>query len=191
MNKTNDSRRKKAKDLVASIIENDNMIDIHRFVDKKIWKDLGNSSLSECLDENLDLPCDSKMQRIFKVVEFQLAYLPEIEIGEIKEYSLRPICRGKHSNHIKRSVAHKILNSGKSPNELKNRDISGFITSSLLNKREKEKAAEFAQGLVTDNLLDEISDYVDTAGMNDQHCEAFLRRIGLKVRIILMGSLGF
>lgn len=190
MKNTNNSRKRKAEALVSNIIENKNMIDIHRFMDKKIWKDLGMGSLSACIDENIKLPSETTMRRVFKAVEFQLAYLPEIEIGEINKFTLLPISEGDHSKHIKRSVAQKILNSVKSPNEITKNDVLGFIASSQLNEHDKKKATEFAQILVTDDLLDEISDYVDMAEMDDLHCEAFLRRIGLKVKTILMKNMG-
>lgn len=114
-----ESKTTKAKKLIANIIEKDKMLDIYTFVHNKAWKHLEFSSLNECVDENLQLPCYSKMRRIYTAVTFQKTYLPDTEVGDIKEGVLRPICAGNHTDVIKTRVAAMILKSEKGLDKLK------------------------------------------------------------------------
>ncbi|MCX7092028.1 MAG: hypothetical protein NTY50_01065 [Methylobacter sp.] len=178
------SKTTKAKKLIANIIKSDNMLDIYTFVHSKAWELLGFNSLPECIKNDPKLPCYSKMLRIHKAVVFQKTYLPDTEVGSIKEGVLRPICAGIHTEVIRKRVAVKILKSEKGLDQLKKKDIETFIKSSkiVLSTKQKNKASEFAQLMITPQYSRKIEQYIEQTKMGPKRRDVFIRQIGLKVR---------
>lgn len=185
--KTYDSETKsKARKLIAKIIQDRSMLDIYTLVHKQYWKVLGFSSYEECLEQYDDLPTYTTIRKVYNAVKYQKTYLPDTTVGDLKEGVLRPIYKSNISKRIKIMVAKRIVSSGKALSAIKEKDVLRFIASPNLSKSDKEKALAFAQKLVTDNQLDEICEYVDSSEMDNERSEAFLKRIGINVRKILI-----
>ncbi len=178
------TKQGRAKELLAQIKKNRAMQDIYNFVQQDLWEYLGYSSLKECLEKHHDLPRYPQIRKIYNAVDFQITYLPDSEVGEIKEGVLRPICTKKYSDIIKKQVAVKMSHSTKEFNELTQKDIEGFIKSSMnvLNRKQKKAALEIVKEMLTQKKLEKIDCYLKEFNMNEQKQAAFFQEIGRQVR---------
>lgn len=179
---TNKKRPTKAQlpPLIANIIKNKGMQDIYEFMKEESWKDYDCNSLTECINKYPGLPAYSTMLRHYKMVEYQLMYLPGTKIGDFKRSVFRTICEGKLSDKIKARVAAKILNSNKEFQELTTNDIEKFIMNSkvVLNQRHMDAALNFAEDIITEKYLDKIEEYIEKHNLSMEKQKVFFREIG-------------
>ena len=179
---SSESKKAKAKRLIAQISETGEMLDMYEFVENKYWRQLGLNSLQKCIDK-YEVPSYDTFRRNYNAAAYQKKYLPGTEVGVIKESTLRVICKKEHSAKIKLAVAQKILKAGQELNNITKNDIEAFIKGSkiVLGSKQKNKASEFAQLLVTDECFNQIEDYIEQNKMGPKKRNVFYKQIGLKV----------
>ncbi len=179
---SSESKKAKAKRLIAQISETGEMLDMYEFVENKYWRQLGLNSLQKCIDK-YEVPSYDTFRRNYNAAAYQKKYLPGTEVGVIKESALRVICKKEHSAKIKLAVAQKILKAGQELNNITKNDIEAFIKGSkiVLGSKQKNKASEFAQLLVTDECFNQIEDYIEQNKMGPKKRNVFYKQIGLKV----------